>query len=101
MPGVEPQSHLSGEYIAAMLAATIGTLALGAVVVGSELDKSFEAGVFKLGGWIPHADRIGPYSGKETVMLVAWLGSWLLLHLGLRHREMDPRPWFAVALALL
>lgn len=39
--------------------------------------------------WMPGATGIGPYSGKETLALLAWLGSWGLLHLLLRRRNVN------------
>jgi hypothetical protein len=100
----EPTGTLrfNGADMAAILAAAFGIFALGAVVLATELSKPLQDQVFALGkAWMPNAARIGPYSGKETLLAVAWLGSWLLLHLGLRRRHVDPRPWFAVALLLV
>ncbi|NJO94935.1 MAG: hypothetical protein HC764_01815, partial [Pleurocapsa sp. CRU_1_2] len=48
--------------------------------------KSYEDLIWNLGAWIPgsrNADplygEIGSYSGKETILLVTWLVSWLFL----------------------
>ena len=38
---------------------------------------------------MPGAEGIGPYSGKETLALLAWLGSWIGLHLVMRRRNRD------------
>ncbi len=35
----------------------------------------------------PNAQGLGLYSGKETFLLVGWLGSWAVLHFALRHRN--------------
>lgn len=92
----------AGPYVAAFLAAGIGLLVLAFVQVLTELDDAFKERVFDLGkAWIPGAEGIGPYSGKETLMVVGWLGSWLVLHLALRHRDPDVRPWFGLALVML
>jgi hypothetical protein len=97
-----PATHANGADMAAILAAAFAVFALGVVVLATELNKGLQDAVFAIGkAWMPHADRIGPYSGKETVTLVLWMGSWLGLHLALRRRSLDPRPWFAVALALV
>jgi hypothetical protein len=43
--------------------------------------------------WIPGAQEIGPYSGKETTLLVVWLVSWAVLHFALRKRDLPIKPW--------
>lgn len=108
---LDPRQHTPGDPLrfngpdlAAVLAACIAIFTLGATQLWVELD---ETGANKqrmqdLGNaWMPHAEHIGPYSGKETVMAVAWLVSWAVLYLVLRHRHVDPRPWFGLALLLL
>ena len=75
---------------AAMLAAMIGVLTLALVNIGTEISKAFKEWVWDLGKlWIPGAQGIGPYSGKETLMLISWLGSWALLHAILKNRELS------------
>lgn len=104
MPGeMEPRvEDANGPYVAAMLGATIGLLVLALSQIGSELSDAFRDAVFDLGkAWIPGAEGIGPYSGKETLMLVGWLASWGLLHLGLRNKILDLRTWFGTALVIL
>ena len=51
-----------------------------------------EGRVYSLGKWLPGATgatgtggSIGPYSGKETIALIAWCASWAVLHATLRH----------------
>jgi hypothetical protein len=48
--------------------------------------KSYEDLIWNLGAWIPgsrNADplygEIGAYTGKETILLITWLVSWLFL----------------------
>lgn len=92
----------NGGSVAALLAAAIGAFALGVVVLVTELSTVWKDRVFALGkAWIPGAAGIGPYSGKETVMLVAWLVAWGVLHAALRKREVDARAWAGLALALV
>jgi hypothetical protein len=96
--------RFNGPDMAAVLAACIAIFTLGAVQLWVELDESGAAKerMQDIGNaWMPHAEHIGPYSGKETVMAVSWLASWGILYGVLRHRHVDPRPWFGVALALL
>jgi hypothetical protein len=92
----------NGAYVAAALAASIGLLVLAIVQIATVLSDDFKDRVFELGkAWIPEAQGIGPYSGKETLMLVAWLSSWVALHYGLRERVLDVRRWFGLAMGIL
>ena len=47
---------------------------------------------------LPGAAGIGPYSGKETLALAAWLGAWLILHFALRGKDLEISRWFIVFL---
>jgi len=77
-----------GAAQAALLSAMLGCLTLALVNLGTELSKEFQTFVHKVGKlWMPGAEGIGPYSGKETLMLVTWLFSWLILGRILRNRE--------------
>ena len=85
-----------GAAQAALLAAMLGALALALSNLGAEASKSFQTTVHNLGKlWMPGAEGIGPYSGKETIALVVWLASWWTLHLFLRTREWNNR-WVMV-----
>jgi hypothetical protein len=108
---LDPKAHaandalrFNGPDMAAVLAACIAIFALGAVQLWVVLDESGDNKELMQdigNAWIPHAEHIGPYSGKETVMLVAWIASWGILYLALRHKHVDPRPWFGIGLVLL
>jgi hypothetical protein len=89
----------NGAAIAAYLSAMIGLLTLGIVVFASEASKPFAQTVHTIGKlWMPGAEGIGPYSGKETLGLVTWLISWLVLHFSLRNRQMSGGLWLIVFL---
>ncbi len=78
----------NGSAAAAIASATVGiiTLAISNVFASlSQSTKSFMLDIGKL--WIPGAEGIGPYSGKETFMVAAWLSSWILLYFALRNKE--------------
>lgn len=78
----------NGQVAAAMIAAMIAVLSLGIsnmISVLSEDAKLFIHEVGKL--WIPGAEGIGPYSGKETFMLIGWGLSWLILYFVLRKKD--------------
>ena len=78
----------TGPAAAALLAVGLGLLALGISQVLSEASVPFKNAMQALGNvWMPGAPGIGPYSGKETVVLLVWLMSWAALHAILRKRE--------------
>ena len=80
----------TGIAAAAVLSAAMGLLALAASHLAAEYSEAAKNWVHAWGkAWMPGAQGIGPYSGKETLALVAWLGSWGLLHLRLRRKNVD------------
>jgi hypothetical protein len=88
-----------GVAVAALMAAMLGMLTLAVVNVFTAASKPFNAWVHGVGKlWMPGAEGIGPYSGKETISLVVWLGSWLVLHYALRDRDMKLSVWLVVFL---
>lgn len=88
-----------GPAVAALLAAALGMLTLAVVNVFTAAFKPFNAWVHEVGKlWMPGAAGIGPYSGKETLSLIVWVGSWIVLYFALRHREMNLSRWVIVFL---
>ena len=82
--------HKSGMAAAALWSGGTGMLALAVVQVATHSSKSFNTLVHSIGkAWMPGAEGIGPYSGKETVALAVWLSSWVILHYLLRDRNMN------------
>ena len=80
----------TGPAAAAILAVGLGLLALGMSQVLAEASEAIKHALQALGNlWMPGAQGIGPYSGKETAALVVWLVSWVLLHAALRKREIN------------
>lgn len=80
----------TGIAAAAILAAAAGLLVLAASHLLAEYSKAGKEWVHAWGkAWMPGAQGIGPYSGKETLALIAWLGSWVLLHLWFRRKNMS------------
>jgi hypothetical protein len=77
-----------GAAQAAMLSAMLGCLTLAVVNLGTEMSDGFKTFVHQIGKlWMPGAEGIGTYSGKETLMLSVWILSWLILGKILRNRE--------------
>jgi hypothetical protein len=88
-----------GIAVAALLAAMIGMLTLAGVNQATQISKAFNTWVHGVGKvWMPGAEGIGPYSGKETLAAVAWIGSWVILHFALRRRDMSVSRWLIVFL---
>lgn len=81
-----------GAAQAAILAVMMGTLTLALVNLGTEVSNGFKEMVHGIGKlWMPGAQGIGPYSGKETLSLIAWFISWGLLHVFLKNRQLNHR----------
>jgi hypothetical protein len=86
----------SGAAASAFLSTSLGLVALAishVISQASNTAKEFVHGIGKL--WMPGAQGIGPYSGKETIALAVWLISWIVLHFALRKREVSVR-WVGV-----
>jgi hypothetical protein len=84
----------SGIAVAALMAAMIGLLTLAVVNVFTAASPAFNGWVHGVGKlWMPGAEGIGPYSGKETLAALGWLGSWVMLHFTLRSRELKLSRW--------
>ena len=77
----EPRrSRPNGEAVAALLAAMLGMLTLALVNQLTAMSAGVNVWVHSIGKlWMPGAQGIGPYSGKETLALVAWIVGWAVL----------------------
>jgi hypothetical protein len=99
-PAPDVEGMPSGTAVAALMAAMLGMLALAVVNVFTAASKEFNTWVHGVGKlWMPGAAGIGPYSGKETISLVTWLGAWVVLHYAIRERELRLSTWLLVFLA--
>ncbi len=86
-----------GVAVAAFMSAMVGLLTLALVNLFTAASKGLNTWVHSVGRlWMPGAEGIGPYSGKETLALVAWIGSWVALHLILRKKDVEISRWFIV-----
>jgi hypothetical protein len=88
--GAKNPPMVSGPAAAAFVSAAIGCFAMMVAHHLSDADhsKAIESFLWSLGSWIPGSrnpsklwGNIGSYTGKETVLLLAWLISWPILHL--------------------
>ena len=80
----------TGAAVAAYISASLGILALALSHLVSEKSERLKNAVHNLGKlWMPGAEGIGPYSGKETIQLLVWLSTWLILHLWFRNKNVS------------
>lgn len=80
----------TGIAAASLFAAALSLLTLAASHLLAGYSEAAKTWVHAWGkAWMPGAQGIGPYSGKETLMLVVWIGSWILLHRWLKKREVN------------
>jgi hypothetical protein len=73
-----------GPVAAVLLATGIGSLALAILVIIAESSESFANS-------LAYSERVGPLSGKTIWAVVAFLGSWLVLGVALRKRDVNLR----------
>ena len=92
----------TGPAAAALLAAGLGLFGLALSHVFSEASEAFKHVMQTLGNaWIPGAQGIGPYAGKETVGVLVWLISWAFLHVLLKKRQISMIAAGVVTLVLI
>lgn len=90
-----------GAAVAAYLSASLGILALALSNLLSEKSESMKNRIHDLGRlWMPGAEGIGPYSGKETVELLVWILSWFTLHAVLKNKKVSVR-WSGVLFLII
>ena len=84
----------SGTAAAALLSAALSGFCLMVNQHFTSIYPAWNEIIWTLGSWIPGSHNpdplegsIGSYSGKETVMLIVWLTSWMILHHLWRDRQ--------------
>jgi len=88
------QAKPNGPVAAVLLATGIGGLVLAVLVVLAEAKESFAES-------LAFDQEVGPLSGKTIWATVAFLGSWGILTLLLRRREVDLTKVIAVSAVLV
>ncbi len=86
------EAVLNGAALAAFLAAGIGALALGGIVILNE------TGLFAVPALYPPA---GGVTGRTTLAAAIWLIGWAVLHRRWRDRQLDARFVYALSLSLI
>ena len=106
--GAETPPKYSGPAAAAVISAAIGCFTMMVTHHLADTSKEREKFIWGLGKWIPGSDtgdklwgNIGSYTGKETMLLVGWLVSWIVLHNLLKHKQVKTSTIFLWAFGLL
>jgi hypothetical protein len=99
---------VSGPASAALISAAIGCFSMMVTHHLADTSKEREKLIWDLGSWIPGSKNpdalwgnIGSYSGKETMLLVGWLVSWLILHFCWRNKNIKTKTIFFWMFTLL
>ncbi|BCL37333.1 hypothetical protein [Nostoc sp. MS1] len=99
--GAKNPPIVSGPAAAALISAGIGCFAMMVTHHLSDTSKDTEKLVWELGKWIPGSQstsklwgNIGSYTGKETMLLLGWLISWVFLSMIWRNKQIKSRTIF-------
>jgi hypothetical protein len=97
----------TGPIVATLIAIVLGAFALMVSDQMANHSKAIEAWVDSLGKWMPGSTgsgpsgAIGPYAGKETIALAAWLGSWAILFGVMRNSTPGVAKWARISVIAL
>lgn len=91
----------SGPAAAAIISAGIGCLTMMVTHHLSETSQAVDKIVLAIGSWIPGSHNpdkmwgsIGSYAGKETMLLIGWLLSWIVLYWLWKHKNIKAKTIF-------
>ncbi|MBW4439739.1 MAG: hypothetical protein KME10_00610 [Plectolyngbya sp. WJT66-NPBG17] len=91
----------SGSAAAFLISGGIGAVVMMVAHHLSDTSKAREAALHRLGSWIPGSanpdpmwGNIGSYAGKETILLIGWLGSLVILYPILKTKQIKSRTLF-------
>jgi hypothetical protein len=79
---------------AAFIASGIGTLVLGLTVIGAEANESIKTA-------LTFNSAVGALSGKTIVTVIAFVASWIILHIIFRERPIKLATSFVITLVLV
>jgi hypothetical protein len=91
-PAPPPHGTPNGAALAAILAAGIGSFALGLIVLLDAIGAIAVPGVHGPSGGV---------SGRTTLAAVVWLIAWGVLHVRWHEREMPPGRLYATTMILI
>ena len=92
--GLRVPDKPEGPMVVAVLAAGIGSLALGLVTTLAALSET-------VNDWLAWSEPVGPLSGKTIVAVVVWLVAWAILHPIYRNKPVATRQALTVSLVLI
>lgn len=108
MTTTQTDTKPNGPVVAAFLAAGVASLVIGIGVVLNEASATIKSAIGIDFNAFLQFDKnfgfgagVGPLSGKVGLAIIAFVVSWVLLHLWLRGKEVNFRTGFTVALALV
>jgi hypothetical protein len=98
----------NGPVVAAFLAAGIASFVIGIGVVLNEASATIKSAIgidfnafLQFDKNFGFGSGVGPLSGKVGLAIIAFVVSWVLLHLWLRGKEVNFRTGFVAALVLV
>jgi hypothetical protein len=94
------QTKPNGPVAAVFLAAGIGSLAMGILVVLNEVSADISS-FLKFDANFGLGSGVGPLSGKAALSILAFLASWLVLGLLFRGKEVKFGPVLTISLILV
>ena len=94
------QTKPNGPVAAAFVAAGIGSLVMGIFVVLNEISPDINT-FLKFDASYGLGTGVGPLSGKVALATIAYVVSWVALHLYAKGKEVNFSRWFAAALILV
>jgi hypothetical protein len=108
MTTLQTDTKPNGPVVAAFVAAGIASLAIGIGVVLNEASATIKGAVgidfnafLQFDKNFGFGSGVGPLSGKVGLAIIAFVVSWVLLHLWLRGKEVNFRTGFIAALVLV
>ena len=84
----------NGPVAAALVAGGFGSMILGLMTVLVEASAAIKTAL----NW---SNPVGPLSGKVGIGVIAFFGSWAILHFMWRGKDVDFKRWSTVAFVLL
>lgn len=95
-----PATKPNGPVVASFLAAGIGSLTMGIMVVLNEVSPDIN-NFLKFDANFGLGSGVGPLSGKVTLAIIAFVASWAILTFMWRGREVDFRRVLIASLVLV